>query len=198
MSGLPIVMMGIVVALSLGTQPPSSPPKPAPQPTPAKKPVVVEVQIVVGPREQLRGSCSKGDFSPHTILVTEKAMANGKATPNQVYHCVDTKFIPHADHGKNADLDKAEVHLSAGDSVKWVKKAGPGFFIKSVAKPSADLKNSNPASPFSKPFSTTYANEVISTPVVSMGGVKPVVQRYKVTFNIDGQGEIDPDLVCSM
>jgi hypothetical protein len=131
--------------------------------------------------------------------VTEKAMVNGKQTPNVVYHCVGKKFIPHADHGKNAALDQADVRLSAGDSVRWVRKDGQGgFFIKSVVKPAADLKNSNPASPFSKPFSTTYATEVISTPVVNVEGVKVVIQRYKVTFNIQGQGGVDPDLVCSM
>jgi len=72
------------------------------------------------------------------------------------------------------------------------------FFVKGVTKPSADLKNANPASPFSKPFSTTYANEVTSTPVVNINGATVVVQRYKVTFNIEGQGDVDPDLVCSM
>ena len=202
MSGLPIVMMAIAVALSLGPQPPSqpkpTPPKPTPQPAPAKKPAVVEVQLVVGPREKLNALCATGTLVPTTILVTEKTVVNGKPTPNVVYHCVGKAFIPHADHGKNPALDNADVHLSAGDSVKWVKKEGLGFFVKGVTKPSADLKNANPASPFSKPFSTTYANEVTSTPVVNINGATVVVQRYKVTFNIEGQGDVDPDLVCSM
>ena len=188
MIGLPIVLLGMVVALSFGAQPAPKQPKAT----------VVEVEIVVGPREKLSGSCSAGNLPPTTILVTEKAVVNGKPTPNEVYHCVGKAFIPHADHGTNPALAKADVHLSAGDSVRWVTKGGPRFFVKSVVKPDADLKNSNPASPFSKPFSTTYTNEVVSTPVVEVEGAKVVVQRYKVTFDIEGQGVVDPDLVCSM
>ena len=188
MSGLPVVMLGVVVALSQDPQPPpKQPPK-----------NVVEVQIVVGPREKLNALCSAGNLSPTTILVSEKAVVDGKPAPNVVYHCVGKAFIPHADHGKNPALAKADVRLSAGDSVRWVTKGGPRFFVKSVVKPASDLKNSNPASPFSKPFSTSYTDEVVSTPVVEVGGVKVVVQRYKVTFDIEGQGVVDPDLVCSM
>jgi hypothetical protein len=98
----------------------------------------------------------------------------------------------------NPALEKADVHLATGQRVRWYMAPSNGrFFVVRVEKPKQDLKNSNPASPFPKPFAATYASEVISLPVVDVPKVS-VTQRYKVTFNIEGEGEVDPDLVCSM
>jgi hypothetical protein len=69
----------------------------------------------------------------------------------------------------------------------------------SVAKAAAALPPQDKAAPdlpFGKDFPAKHASEVLSPLVPEVPG--NVEQRYKVTFNIQGIGPVDPDVVCSM
>ena len=66
------------------------------------------------------------------------------------------------------------------------------FVVVSVVKGKELPRSpSAPATPFAAAFAKVAASEVISSEVPSIDG--EVVQRYKVTFNITGVGNVDPD-----
>jgi hypothetical protein len=192
MNALPLVILAVV--LSLGTQPPPAP-KPAPTPPkpsqpPPKKPETVSVEIVVGTQANLAAACKKG-AQPSTIFVVN---------PKQVFHCIGNTLHDHANHGKNPDMEKAVVRVSAGDRVRWYSTTR--FFVASIERhevPSGSTppkKNLAPNFPFAAAFPKEYRTEVISSPVRDEPGT--IVQRYKASFNIEGVGLVDPDLICSM
>lgn len=185
MTALPFVILAVV--LSLGTQPPPKKAEPA-----APAPPVVEILIVVGTQDDLAKTCSGAGVTVSSVLVA--------TTNKQVYHCVGNKLFNHADHGKEPALEKAVVRLNAGQAVRWVSKTR--FMVVSVEKhevpgsPAAPKKTIAPDTPFVEPFPKEYRNVVLSSPVRDEPGT--VVQRYKASFNIEGVGVIDPDLICSM
>lgn len=196
MSAVPLVIL--VVALSLGMQPPSpapTPPTPTPTPTVQPKPVpkitTIAVQIVVGTQANLGALCKKGGQAPSTIFVV-----NAK----QVYHCIGNTLRDHANHGKDPDLEKAVVRASAGERVRWF--SATRFIVASVEKHETPApagappkKNVAPDFPFLEPLPKEFRNEVTGTVRDEPG---TIVQRYKASFNIEGVGLVDPDVVCSM
>lgn len=203
MSRLPIVMIGLAVAWSFACAqapaPQSKPDEPAGAEAKKAAPKAdVDVRIIVASRNSLEGECEKGGLHPTTILVStnERGNEKDKGKGNAVYHCIDGKFIPHAEHGKNPLLEKAIVRLKSGQRVRWFS-TNASFFVASVDRPPQDLKNSAPASPFASALATTFANEVISPPVIDVPNVE-IQQQYKVSFSIQEVGLVDPDLVCSM
>src|SRR5687768_12841456 len=184
MNAVPLVIVAVV--MSLGMQPA---PKPAPPPQPVK-PVTLNVEIVVGAQENLAATCKKGGVNPSTVFVV---------STKQVFHCIGNSLHDHANHGKDPDLEKAVVRLSAGDRVRWFSTRR--FFVASVERHelpgvTPPKKNLAPASPFAAALPKEYRTEVISPPVRDEPGT--IVQRYKASFNIEGVGLIDPDLICSM
>ena len=191
MSAVPLVILA--VALSLVMQPPPSPsptpPKPSPQPKPAPTAGPIAVQIVVGTQPNLNALCKKGGQAPSTVFVV---------SAKQVYHCIGNSLHDHANHGKDPDLEKAVVRASAKERVRWFS-ATP-FIVTSVEKhePPAGgppKKNVAPDYPFVEALPKVFRNEVIVTVRDEPG---TVVQRYKASFNIEGIGLVDPDLICSM
>jgi len=198
MSALPFVMLAVVL-LSLGAQPsqcsPQPPPKTAdPQPSPPKRDPVVQVEIVVQPLfKELSALCTTN--TPATTIFVE----NSK--PVQVYHCIGTKLHNHTEHFKNPKaMDPADVKLSFGQRVRWVSTTP--FFVVDVTKPEEPDHQPQdrlaPLRPFGVFKSEVYATQVETPEVPDVAGEKPVVQRYKVTFNIQNIGLVDPDLICTM
>ena len=194
MSGLPPVILAVV--LSLGTQVPA--PKADPQPAPpAPKPdAVVEVQIVVRATfKELETLCVAK--TPATTIFVENAK------PVQVHHCLGSKLHNHSEHAKNEKaFDPADVKVTVGQRVRWVSETAFPFYVVDVTKPE-DPKHQPqntlaPVRPFGTFTSKVFQNRVETSEVVGLKSAKPVVQRYKVTFNIRGVGEVDPDIICTM
>lgn len=194
MSALPPVILAVV--LSLGTQPPKKA-DPAPsQPAPKKDPVVevVEVEIVVRPiKKELDALCVPK--TPATTIFVESAK------PVQVYHCIGTKLHNHTEHEKNQKaMDPADVKLAVGQRIRWVSETP--FYVVDVTKP--DNPKHQPQStlapyrPFGMFTSKVHVTRLETPLVQNVVSEKPVVQRYKVTFNIVGVGEVDPDIICTM
>ena len=186
---MPLVIFA--VALSLGMQQPSrnsTPPKP-PQPKPESTLAPIAVQIVVGTQANLNALCKKGGQAPSTVFVV---------SAKQVYHCIGNSLHDHTNHGKDPDLEKAVVRASAKERVRWFS-ATP-FIVASVEKheppPGGPPKKLvAPDYPFLEALPKQFRNEVIVTVRDEPG---TVVQRYKASFNIEGIGLVDPDLICSM
>lgn len=196
MSGLPLVILA--VALSLGTQPPpkkADPAPPMPMPTP-KKDSVVEIQIVVrSTLKELEALCIAK--TPATTIFVENVK------PVQVHHCIGNTLHNHSMHAKNQKaMDPADVKVSVGQRIRWVSETAFPFFVVDVTKPE-DPKHEPqdklaPLRPFGTFTSKVHENRVETSELLSVGGGKPVVQRYKVTFNIQNIGLVDPDLICTM
>ena len=190
MSAVPLVILA--VALSLGIQQPSvnsTPPKPQPQPKPDAKLAAIAVQIVVGTQATLNALCKKGGQAPSTVFV---------ASTTQVYHCIGNSLHDHANHGKDPDLERAVVRASAKERVRWF--SATRFIVASVEKHETPAgprskKNIAPDYPFVEALPKEFRNEVNVTVRDEPG---TVVQRYKASFNIEGIGLVDPDLICSM
>jgi hypothetical protein len=188
MSGPIIVMAAIVMALSLPMQPNPVQPKPTPaQPGPPLKPGIVDVEIIIGTLEAHQKGCKSGVFGPTTVLVVG-------INP---HHCVKNakgpELIGHDD--KHPDFGQSMVRAATGDRIRWFSKTNR-FFVASVTPHDPVLKAA-PASPFIEPkLPTTFVNEYLSPPIRDEPG--NVVQRYKVTFEIEKIGRVDPDVVCSM
>ena len=186
MNAVPLVILAVV--LSLGIQPT---PKPvAPKQPPPPQPKVVQIRIVVGVSEEALAKQCGPTEAPSTIFV-----ANNK----QVFHCVGNKLLNHANHGKDPNLEKAVVRANAGELVRWTSSTR--FKVVSVERhevpgsPPPAKKNLAPDSPFLKPLPTEYLM-VVEALVRNEPGT--IVQRYKATFDIQGVGLVDPDLICSM
>jgi hypothetical protein len=200
MSAVPLVIVAIV--LSLGMQTPSPKPTPPPTPSPSStqpetkpqpkpdpKLALIAVQIVVGTQPNLNALCKKGGQAPSTVFVV---------SATQVFHCVGNSLHDHANHGKDPDLEKAVVSASAKERVRWF--SATRFIVTSVEKhePPAGAppkKNVAPDYPFLEALPKEFRNEVIVTVRDEPG---TVVQRYKASFNIEGIGLVDPDLICMM
>jgi hypothetical protein len=154
----------------------------------SKQGKVVDVEIIVGKKPDL-DAMRAGNVPPTTVFV---------ASQKEVFHCVANKLHDHAEHGKVAGMDAAIVRVSAYDRVRWFSKTSL-FTVMSVTKQVAALgpqDKTAPDMPFGKAaFANAPAAEVLSPPVPDLPG--KVEQRYKVTFNIQGLGPVDPDLICS-
>lgn len=149
---------------------------------------VVDVEIIVGSKPDLDARCA-GTISPTAVFVVSQ---------KQVYHCIANKLHDHAEHGKTPAMDASIVRVAANDRIRWFSKASL-FTVTSVTKQDEALgpyDKRAPDMPFGNAFSDSPASEVVSTPVPDLPG--QVVQRYKVAFNIQGIGPVDPDVVCSM
>jgi len=200
MSAVPLVIVAVV--LSLGMQTPSPKPTPPPTPSPSStqpetkpqpkpdpKLAPIAVQIVVGTQPNLDALCKKGGQAPSAVFVVSAA---------QVFHCVGNSLHDHANHGKDPDLEKAVVRASANERVRWF--SATRFIVTSVEKHeppgvAPPKKNVAPDYPFLEPLPKEFRNEVIVTVRDEPG---TVVQRYKASFNIEGIGLVDPDLICMM
>lgn len=86
------------------------------------------------------------------------------------------------------------VHVSAGQSIRWVSK-GERFRVAAV-RLHAPIEKGAPDYPFTSPLPTTMASEVASSAVRDVEG--NVTQRYKISFELEKAGLVDPDVVCSM
>jgi hypothetical protein len=197
MNALSVALLGFALAVgSLNSQPspkPAQPPAKKEQP-PAKKgqpppdaKLVVPVEIVVGEKTALDKMCLNG-AAPTTVFVV---------SAKQVYHCLGKNLHDHNEHIKNPnDMGPTIVRVSTGQYIRWFSKASQ-FSVVSVLK---DLKGqpqdkAAPDTPFAA-FPKQPASEVLSSPVPELKG--DVRQRYKTSFNIQGVGLVDPDLICSM
>ena len=189
MNGVPLVVLAFV--LSLGMQPAQPAPKPVPAPPQPKELTTVNIEIVVATQDQLTKVCGSGGVQPTSIFVS--------TTNKQVFHCVGNKMFNHNDHGKEPALEKAVARANANQTVRWFSKTR--FIVTSIERhetpgtPPPAKKNLAPDNPFTAPFPKEYRNEVASVVRDETG---TIVQRYKATFNIEGVGVVDPDLICSM
>ena len=189
MSAVPPVILAALLSFSSCA---SSDGGPAPlkgQPSESKQGKIVDVEIIVGSKPDLDALCL-GNVSATTVFVVNQ---------KEVYHCISKQLHDHAEHGKTPGMDDALVRVSSDDRIRWFSKASL-FTVMSVTKASAALLPQNKAAPelpFGKEFTAGKpASEVLSPPVPTLPG--NVEQRYKVTFNIQGIGPVDPDVVCSM
>ena len=182
MTAAHLVVVSFAAAVSLAAQPPGS------------KGKVVQVQIITNSHTLNETRCAniKEPLSPTTILVD----TDGK--PNDVHHCVDGKLLSHADEKKQPDLfKKTLVQLSARDSIQWI--ATSPFRVAQIRRHVEEGQKPNPNAPhypFLEPLSTAYATTVTVGPVLDLTDV--VVQQYKVNFEFEKFGLVDPDFVCSM
>jgi plastocyanin len=159
----------------------------AAKPEPAGQGQTVDVEIVVGSKTDLDKACA-GNPEPTTVFVVSQ---------KEVYHCIASKLHHHDEHGKVAGMDASIVRVSAGDRIRWFSKTNL-FTVTSIEKQIAAFgpqDKTAPERPFGDAFAAKPASEVMSTPVPDLPG--KVEQRYKVTFNIQGIGPVDPDVVCS-
>jgi hypothetical protein len=185
MSGSTIVVLTIAGVLSLGAQQPAktnaTPPQPTPPATPFQK--VVDVELIVDTLAGHQKRCKGGGVQPTTILIVGK----------EPYLCVKAAIVKHAEgHDK---FKETMVHVSSGQAIRWFSKATK-FSVVDVQIHAPALKGA-PDYPFVKPIpKNLVATEIISPPVRDVEG--QITQRYKVSFRIEGQGLIDPDVVCSM
>lgn len=204
MSGLPIVILA--AASLLGVQPLGGGPAPAPQPPPKKSdpqpppPAVVVIEIVVGAYVDLSAMCGQG-ASPTTVFVTNDKSKVTSKPEIAVHHCIGKKLHDHAGHEKDPKaFDPADVKLVAGQRVRWISKKA-SFRVVDITKPKNPTHEPQdkeaPLRPFGE-FSKAYALQVESPPVPQINGEVVVRQRYKVTFEIENVGLVDPDLICSM
>ena len=171
-----VVMLSAVVSVAAQPAPPVPP-----------KGKVVPVQIIVsathaGNEEQ----CKTGKLAPTTVLIDGK----------DVHHCVKSTLLNHEDEKKTPDLFKTTlVQLSAGDTIQWT--ANVPFRVVDVRRHPGQKAPGSPHYPFEDPLSEAFTKQVNSPAVLNIEG--SVVQRYKVTFEIDKPGNrYDPDLICSM
>ena len=183
MNGLPLVILAGVLAFS-GCALSDGP---GPQAEPPSQGKTVDVEIVVGSKPDLDTQCL-GNVSATTVFVVNQ---------KEIYHCIGKKLHHHDEHGKTPGMESALVRVSTGDRVRWFSKTNL-FTVASVTKAGPALSPQNklaPDTPFAA-FPPKPASEVLSSLVPGVAG--NVEQRYKVTFNIQGVGPVDPDVVCSM
>jgi hypothetical protein len=189
MSGSTIVVLTVAGVLSLGAQQqPSKTNATPPQPTPPAKPTpqpqkVVSVELIVDTLPGHEKRCKGGKVEPTTVLIVGK----------EPYLCVKAALVKHGEgHDK---FEETMVHVSSGQAIRWFSKATK-FSVVNVQIHQPALKGA-PDYPFVKPIpKNLVATEIISPPVRDVEG--QITQRYKVSFQIEGQGLVDPDVVCSM
>ena len=184
MTAAPFVVVLFAAAISLAAQPPG----------PGSKGKIVQVQILTNSHAGNETRCAniKDPLSPTAILVD----ADGKN--NDVHHCVDGKLLSHADEKQQPDVFKRTlVQLTARDSIQWV--ATSPFRVVEIRRHVDAGQKPNPNAPhypFLEPLSSNYATTVTVGPVLDLTDV--VVQQYKVNFEFQKFGRVDPDFVCSM
>jgi hypothetical protein len=182
MNALSIALLAFALALS--SQDPQ-PPKPE-QPPPDLK-SEVSVEIVVGEKGALDKMCLDG-AAANTVFVV---------SATQIYHCLGRKLHDHGEHATNSStMDPSIVRAYTGQHIRWFSKTREFSVVSVVKDPKGQPQNlAAPAAPFAA-FPKQAAREVRSSLVPDLTGT--VIQRYKVTFNIQGVGLVDPDLICSM
>ena len=173
MNAVPFVAISVVAAMSVSAQ------------TPAPKGKVVNVQIVVDSLSAHQTTCKNGKgVSPTTVFVSDK----------EVFHCVGGALLNHKDEKEKPDAFKQTlVQLGVGDSITWT--ANRAFRVVQVRK-HEPIAAGAPAYPFTEELPTAFTTSVTVGAVLNLEG--SVVQQYKVTFEVQGLGRVDPDLVCSM
>ena len=187
MSGLRVVILLVTVALGAcaskgGGQ--------SAQPEQGQKPgKIVNVEIIVGSKAELDKRCS-GNVPPTAVFVLSQ---------KEVFHCIGNKLHHHDEHGKTPGMDDSIVRVSANDRIRWFSTTHM-FTVTSVTKQLASIggpqDKTAPETPFGKSIGPGKpASEVTTTPVPDLEG--KIEQRYKVAFNIQGIGPVDPDVVCS-
>ena len=187
---LPLVLIAASLALGScasgrGGAPPVANPV-GQQPVTGK---VVDVEIVIGSKVDLDKQCAGG--APATTVFV--------VSPKEVYHCLGNKLLDHDEHDKgNPAMAPAIVRASTGERIRWFSKTHI-FTVTVVKHPKLPPQNdAAPAAPFGKELAVRAASEHVSPPVPDAGGGGKIQQRYKVSFNIDKFGLVDPDLICSM
>jgi hypothetical protein len=173
MNAVPFVAISVVAAMSMSAQ------------TPGAQKGKVNVQIVVGTLAAHQTACKDGKgVSPTTVFVSEK----------EVFHCVGGALLNHKDEMTKPEAFKQTlVQLTAGDSITWT--ANVAFRVVQVRK-HEPIAARGAAYPFTDDLSTEFTKSVTLGAVLDLEG--SVVQQYKVAFEIQGIGRVDPDLVCSM
>jgi hypothetical protein len=185
MSGSTIVVLAVAGMLSMDVQQPAKTNATSSQPTPPPKPPskVVSVELIVDTLPGHEKRCKGGGVQPTTVLIVGK----------EPYLCVKQALMKHGEgHDK---FKETMVHVSSGQAIRWFSKTTK-FSVVDVQIHAPALKGAPPY-PFVKPIpKTLVATEIISPPVLDVEG--QITQRYKVSFQIEGQGLVDPDVVCSM
>jgi plastocyanin len=185
-------LMLIAASLGLGSCAPGlGGPPPVAGPVGEQPPTgkVVEVEIVIGSKVDLDKRCAGG--APATTVFA--------VSPKEVYHCLGNKLLDHDEHDKgNPAMAPAIVRASTGDRIRWFSKTHT-FTVTVVKHPKLAPQNpAAPDAPFGKALAVKAAPEQLSPPVPDAGGGGKIQQRYKVSFDIEKFGLVDPDLICSM
>ena len=185
MSGLRVVMLVVMVALSACASKDGGQ-SAAPGRQPGK---IVDVEIIVGSKDELEKRCA-GNVPPTAVFVLSQ---------KEVFHCIGNKLHHHDEHGKTPGMDDAIVRVAANERIRWFSTTAL-FTVTSVTKQLASIggpqDKTAPDTPFGKSIGPGKpASEVVTTPVPDLDG--KIEQRYKVAFNIQGIGPVDPDVVCS-
>ena len=189
MSALPFVILGVV--LSLGAQSKQQPKKGGTKRPPP--PQVVEVQIIVGTYKELSSLCLQVTPPPATAVLV---------TPEKgVYHCIGKNMHDHSKRSVNSNaMDPSDVKLVAGQRIRWSSNSRLFRVVSVVKRENPEARPQDklaPLTPFDK-FPEGLGKNVTSSLVPNLEGAVVVRQRYKVTFEIQGIGFVDPDVVCSM
>jgi hypothetical protein len=150
---------------------------------------VIPVEIVVGSKPDLDKRCAD-NAPPTTVFVVN---------PKEVYHCIKGKLLDHDEHDKgNPAMAISIVQASTGDRIRWYSNTH-SFTVSVVKHPKLGPQHPDaPDTPFpDKALLVSPAREKLSSlvPEALKGKIQ---QRYKVSFNIDGVGLVDPDLICTM
>ena len=187
MRAAPFVVVMVTAAISVAAQQPGSAP-------PAGK--TVTVQIFVGSHASNEARCLKEKLDPTTVLVD-----NDPKGSKDVHHCVDRQLLDHDDENNpklSALFERTLVRLNRRDYIRW--EANEPFRVAQVRRhpPAAGVKPNPlaPHYPFVEPLPTAFAREVTVGAVLDLSD--EVTQRYKVAFQFEKTGLVDPDFVCSM
>lgn len=178
MKAAPLVVVMISAAISVAAQP--------------KTGKTVAVQIIVDSHTDNESLCAQAAGDKKLPATTVLVDMDNK---NDVHHCVDGKLLDHDDEKKQPDAFKQTlVQLSPGDSITW--KANLPFRVVSVRRHPGEIEAGAPHYPFLEPLPDNFDKAVTVGRVLDLS--YSVVQRYKVTFEFQKIGLVDPDVVCAM
>jgi hypothetical protein len=153
-----------------------------------------EITIYAGAYKDLVSNCEtppsdpKKRYKRYDVLVAQ----DDKDQKRLPFSCVDGEIFRHErSHPKHEDT---EVYLSRtlGDSVKWVSSVP--FRVVSIATRPEALSGPPPFDPKTLAPPTEYALTHRTGAIIDAGADWKV---YKVRFEIQGLGPIDPDIFCS-
>jgi hypothetical protein len=185
MSAIPLALLVFAAALSTGAA--------AAQQKPSDSDSIVQVRLIVGSHERNLALCKNVNMPPTIVLID-----NDKDTKlRHVHHCAPKgQLLDHDNHkGQEKAFDTTFVRLRTSQRVQWISDTP--FKVASIVLHDPKLDKDKPAYPFTAPIPTAeFAISVTSPPVRDEKG--DVQARYKVTFDFQELGKIDPDLVCSM